>query len=62
MSQTLHQLLDSLPEEEKVILIAHYLKGISSKEIAATLGVHQGAVDSVISAGKSRILGAIGIK
>lgn len=62
MSQTLHQLLDSLPEEERVILMMHYLRGISSKDIAATLGVNQRAVDSVIIAGKSRILGALGIK
>lgn len=62
MSQSLHALLESLPEEERFILTLHYLKGIPSKKIAETLGVNQRSVDSVIAAGKSRILAALGIK
>jgi DNA-directed RNA polymerase specialized sigma24 family protein len=38
---TLAQLLDSLPEEQRIILTAHYLRGKSSQEIAAALGVPQ---------------------
>jgi RNA polymerase sigma factor (sigma-70 family) len=57
---TLAQLLDSLPEEERIILTAHYLRGKSSAEIAATLGVPQKAVDTIIAIGKSKLLKVLG--
>lgn len=60
-SQPLQQLLDSLPEEERVILTLHYLRGMSSADIAALLGVNANAVDSVIGAGRTRIFNALGI-
>ena len=36
-SETLAQLLASLPEEERVILTLHYVRSLSSAEIAAML-------------------------
>ena len=57
---TLAQLLDSLPEEERIILTAHYLRGKSSAEIAAALGVPQKAVDTIIAIGKSKLLKVLG--
>jgi RNA polymerase sigma factor (sigma-70 family) len=52
-------LLASLPEEERFILSMHYLKGLSPKEIAQTLGVPERAVASVITSGKARLLSAL---
>ena len=53
------ELLASLPEEERFILSMHYLKGMTEKEIAQTLGVPERAVVSVITSGKSRLLSAL---
>jgi RNA polymerase sigma factor (sigma-70 family) len=57
--ETLSQLLQGLPEEERFILTLHYIKGRTSQEIADALGVPLRAVDSMISSGKARILGVI---
>ncbi|MCX6450521.1 MAG: sigma-70 family RNA polymerase sigma factor [Actinobacteria bacterium] len=53
------QLLDSLPEEERIILTMHYIRSLSNSEIAAALGVPERAVESVITTGKSRLLSAL---
>ena len=53
------QLLDSLPEEERIILTMHYIRSLSKSEIAAALGVPERAVESVITTGKSRLLSAL---
>jgi RNA polymerase sigma factor (sigma-70 family) len=57
--ETLSQLLEGLPEEERFILTLHYINGRSSQEIANALGVPLRAVDSMIASGKARILGVI---
>ena len=57
--ETLSQLLQGLPEEERFILTLHYVKGRTSQEIADALGVPLRAVDSMINSGKARILGVI---
>ena len=57
--ETLSQLLQGLPEEERFILTLHYIKGRTSQEIADALGVPLRAVDSMINSGKARILGVI---
>jgi RNA polymerase sigma factor (sigma-70 family) len=57
--QTLTELLASLPEEERLILSMHYLKGQTPSQIARMLGVPERAVISVISVAKSRLLSAI---
>jgi RNA polymerase sigma factor (sigma-70 family) len=45
----LSELLASLPEEERFILTMHYIRSMSAKEIAETLGVPERAVQSVIT-------------
>ena len=40
----LSELLASLPEEERFILTMHYIRSMSAKEIAETLGVPERAV------------------
>ncbi len=56
---TLAQLLDSLPEEQRIILVAHYLRGKSAAGIAATLGVPQKSVENIIAIGKAELLKAL---
>ena len=60
-SQTLADLLASLPEEERIILTLHYLRSKSSSEIAALLSVPERAVIAVIESGKSRLTGQLGL-
>ncbi len=55
--ETLAQILAALPEEQRFILTLYYVKGLSQKEIAKTLGVPERAVSTVIVSGKSRLLG-----
>lgn len=54
-SETLAQLLASLPEEERVILTLHYVKSLAPDEIAAMLNVPEGAVLRLISVGRGRL-------
>jgi len=60
-SITLAQALASLPEEERIILTLHYLKSMSSVEIASLLSVPVRAVDAVIATGKARLSAILGI-
>lgn len=53
--QTLEELLNSLPEEERIILTLHYLRGKSASDIAALLSVPEKSVLVVISSGKKRL-------
>jgi RNA polymerase sigma factor (sigma-70 family) len=53
------ELLASLPQEERIILTMHYIRGLSPQEIANALGVPKRAVTSVITIGKSRLLSAL---
>jgi RNA polymerase sigma factor (sigma-70 family) len=53
------ELLASLPEEERIILTMHYIRGLSAEQIANALGVPERAVTSVITIGKSRLLSAL---
>lgn len=58
---TLAEVLASMPEEERVILTMHYLKSMSSLEIATVLSVPVRSVEAVITAGKSRLTAALGM-
>jgi len=58
---TLAEVLASLPEEERFILNMHYLRSMSSDEIAELLSVPVRAVDAVITAGKARLSGLMGL-
>ncbi|MEN9325239.1 MAG: hypothetical protein RL414_993 [Actinomycetota bacterium] len=62
MSATLAALLQSLPEEQRIILQAHYLNGKSASEIAQALGVPVRAVENVIAAGKAHLLEALQVR
>lgn len=54
-SETLAQLLASLPEEERIILTLYYVRALSSAEIAEILRVPEKAVSGVIIAGRTRL-------
>lgn len=57
----LASLLDALPEEERAVLVLHYVQGRSTTEIATLLGVPERAVASVLASGRARLTGALGI-
>ena len=59
--KALSELLEALPEEERVILTLFYLKSNSAEEIATLLGVPLRAVESVLQAGRRRLLAALGL-
>ncbi len=54
-SQTLADALASLSEEERIILTMHYLKSMSTAQIASLLGVPERSVDVIIKQGKARL-------
>ncbi len=54
-SETLAQLLASLPEEERIILTLYYVRSLSAAEIAEILRVPEKAVSGVIIAGRTRL-------
>ena len=59
--QTIAELLSSLPEEERIILTLHYLRGKSAGDIATLLAVPERAVIVVIDSGKRRISAHLGL-
>ena len=59
--QTIAELLSSLPEEERIILTLHYLRGKSAGDIATLLAVPERAVIVVIESGKRRISAHLGL-
>ena len=54
-SETLAELLASLPEEERVILTLYYVRCLTSAEIADILHVPERAVSGVIITGRRRL-------
>lgn len=59
--QTIAELLSSLPEEERIILTLHYLRGKSAGDIATLLAVPERSVIVVIDSGKRRIAAHLGL-
>ncbi len=57
--KSIAEILESLPEEERLILTMHYVYQITAAEIAGKLGVPERAVLSVISTGRSRLISSI---
>jgi RNA polymerase sigma factor (sigma-70 family) len=57
----LASLIAGLPEEERAVLLLHYLKGKTTAEIAELLGVPERAVASVLAAGRVRLVEALGL-
>ncbi|HEU5073215.1 MAG TPA: sigma-70 family RNA polymerase sigma factor, partial [Polyangiaceae bacterium] len=52
----LRQLLERLDESKRVIVILTELEGMTSKEIAALLGLKQGTVDSRLRSARQELL------
>jgi DNA-directed RNA polymerase specialized sigma24 family protein len=59
--QTIAELIAALPEEERIILTLHYLRGKSVEEIGDLLAVPVKSVIVVIDSGKKRITGQLGL-
>ena len=59
--RVLAEVLASLPEEERFILTMHYLRSMTSAEIAELLKVPQRSVDVIIAAGRARLCALLGI-
>lgn len=59
--KTLTEVLAALPEEEKIILMMHYLRSMSASEIAQKLGVPERSVAAVIATGKARLSKTLGL-
>jgi RNA polymerase sigma factor (sigma-70 family) len=59
--QTIADVIASLPEEERIILTLHYLRGKGVDEIAALLSVPSKSVSVVIESGKRRITSQLGL-
>jgi len=60
-AKTLAEVLSELPEEERIILTMHLLRGLTAPEIANLIGVPERAVHSLISSGKSRLSALLGL-
>jgi RNA polymerase sigma factor (sigma-70 family) len=60
-AKTLAEVLAGLPEEERIILTMHLLRGLSAPEIAELIGVPERAVSSLIASGKSRLSALVGL-
>jgi DNA-directed RNA polymerase specialized sigma24 family protein len=57
--KSIAEILESLPEEERLILTMHYVYQVSTAEIAGKLQVPERAVLSVIASGRSRLISSI---
>jgi len=60
-AKTLAEVLGELPDEERIILTMHLLRGLAAPEIAHLIGVPERAVLSLISSGKSRLSSLLGL-
>ena len=60
-AKTLADVLGELPEEERIILTMHLLRGLTAPEIANLIAVPERAVRSLISSGKSRLSALLGL-
>jgi RNA polymerase sigma factor (sigma-70 family) len=52
---TLSEFIDSLPEEERVVLTLYFVKRCSVPEIAARIGVPERAISAVLASGRARM-------
>jgi RNA polymerase sigma factor (sigma-70 family) len=60
-AKTLAEVLKELPEEERIILTMHLLRGLTAPEIANLIGVPERAVSSLIASGKARLSALLGL-
>jgi len=59
--KTLSEVLAALPDEERIILVMHYLRSMPPSEIAQKLGVPERSVTAVIASGKARLSKVLGL-
>ena len=59
--KTLADVLAALPDEERIILVMHYLRSMPPGEIAEKLGVPERSVSAVIAIGKARLSKTLGL-
>ena len=59
--KTLAEVLNALPEEERIILTLSYLRGMSAGQIATLLQVPEKSVEAVIASGKARLTAELGL-
>ncbi len=59
LKQTIHQMIDELPEEQRSALLLRYFDEISVKEIAEIQGVTEGTVKSRLNYGRKAIKEAV---
>ena len=59
--KTLAEVLAALPDEERIILVMHYLRSMPPAEIAEQLGVPERSVMAVIASGKARLSKVLGL-
>jgi RNA polymerase sigma factor (sigma-70 family) len=52
---TVVELIASLPEEERIILMLYFSKNLSLPEIAERIGVPERAVSAVLASGRARL-------
>ena len=52
---TVVELIASLPEEERIILMLYFAKNLSLPEIALRIGVPERAVSAVLASGRARL-------
>ena len=59
--KTLAEVLNVLPEEERIILTLSYLRGMTAGQIASLLQVPEKSVEAVIASGKARLTAELGL-
>ena len=59
LKQTIHKMIDGLPEEQRAALLLRYFDEISVKEIAEIQGVTEGTVKSRLNYGRKAIKDAV---
>ncbi len=59
--KTLAEVLNALPEEERIILTLSYLRGMTAGQIAGLLHVPEKSVEAVIASGKARLTAELGL-
>jgi DNA-directed RNA polymerase specialized sigma24 family protein len=57
-NQTLEEFIDSLPEEERIVLTLYYIKRYSIEEISTKIGAPTRAITAVLRSGRMRMSSA----
>jgi len=57
-NQTLEEFIDSLPEEERIVLTLYYIKRYSIEEISAKIGAPERSIRMVLASGRMRMSSA----